>query len=519
MALVLGEVSRRNATVVPDKPAFILRDVDDSREVVTYGELDERANRFASALHDRGIERGDRVAVLMLNNIAWPVVFFGALKLGAVVVPVNARYRVDEAASTLGACRPTVLVLEPEYADFLPVLRERVPSIRLVVTVGDRVPRGTEPWPDLLASGKPDEPGYPVHEDDAHVIFYTSGTTGAPKGAILTHRAYFLQTAQPIMSARGTGDDDTGLCMFPFFHMSGWANCLPYWRARATVVITRRAAPELLARCIQEERVTQFYAIPEIFRAMCALETLPKFDLSTLCELNSGTSAMSREDVELVCERFGIDGVRVHYGASESGPCTVLPAEQSRIRPSSIGKPQPNVDVRLVDADGRVVAPGEVGEIEVRSDYLMSGYFEAPDETARALRDGWYRAGDLATADEEGYLFVCGRLKEVIRSGGESIFPQELERTIVELPGVAECAVVGVPDPDWGEAALAAVVVEDGVRLDPATIMDHCATRLATYKKPRHVMFVPELPKAGATQKVQKSLVRQLFEDRANRAD
>ena len=197
----------------------------------------------------------------------------------------------------------------------------------------------------------------------------------------------------------------------------------------------------------------------------------------------------------------------------------MLPAEQSRIRPSSIGKPQPNVDVRLVDADGRVVAPGEVGEIEVRSDYLMSGYFEAPDETARALRDGWYRAGDLATADEEGYLFVCGRLKEVIRSGGESIFPQELERTIVELPGVAECAVVGVPDPDWGEAALAAVVVEDGVRLDPATIMDHCATRLATYKKPRHVMFVPELPKAGATQKVQKSLVRQLFEDRANRAD
>jgi acyl-CoA synthetase (AMP-forming)/AMP-acid ligase II len=194
----------------------------------------------------------------------------------------------------------------------------------------------------------------------------------------------------------------------------------------------------------------------------------------------------------------------------------VLPAAQSRIRPSSIGKPQPNVDVKLVDADGNEVAPGEVGEIAVRSDYLMSGYFEAPEETARALRDGWYHAGDLATADEEGYLFVCGRLKEVIRSGGESIFPQELERTIVELPGVAECAVVGVPDPDWGEAALAAVVLDPGAVLDAGAVVDHCALRLAAYKKPRHVMFVDELPKAGATQKVQKSLVRQLFEERTD---
>ncbi|HZP27754.1 MAG TPA: class I adenylate-forming enzyme family protein, partial [Acidimicrobiia bacterium] len=234
MALVLGEVSRRNATVAPDKAAYVVRDVDGSREAVTYGELDERANRVASALHARGVERGDRIAVLMLNNVAWPVVFFGALKLGAVVVPVNARYRVDEAAATLGACRPTVLVFEPDYDEFVPVLRERVPSIRLWVSVGDHAMRGTVPWADLVASGRPGEPGYPVAEDDPHVIFYTSGTTGAPKGAVLTHRAYYLQTMQPIMSARGTGDDDVGLCMFPFFHMSGWANCLPYWRARAT---------------------------------------------------------------------------------------------------------------------------------------------------------------------------------------------------------------------------------------------------------------------------------------------
>jgi len=514
MALVLGEISRRNGTYAPDKTAYILRDVDGSREAVTYGELDERANRFASALHDRGIQRGDRVAVLMLNNVEWPVVFFGVLKLGALVVPVNARYRVDEATSTLGACRPTVLVYESEYADFVPALRARVPSIGLYVAVGEHVERGSVPFADLLAAGRPGEPGYPVAEDDPHVIFYTSGTTGAPKGALLSHRAYFLQTAQRIMSARGTAADDIGLCMFPFFHMSGWANCSPFWRARSTVVIVRRASPELLVRAIEEERVTQFYAIPEIFRAMCALEDLADHDLSTLRDLNSGTSAMSSEDVEMVCDRFGLDGIRVHYGASESGPCTVLPAEQSRIRPSSIGMAQPDVDVRLVDAEGREVPRGEVGELAVRSDYLMTGYFEAPEETARALRDGWYHTGDLAAEDDEGYLFVCGRLKEVIRSGGESIFPQELERTIVELDGVAECAVVGVADPDWGEAALAAVVLHDGATVDAAAVVEHCAGRLAAFKKPRHVMFVDTLPKAGATEKVQKALVRQLFEDR-----
>jgi acyl-CoA synthetase (AMP-forming)/AMP-acid ligase II len=300
--------------------------------------------------------------------------------------------------------------------------------------------------------------------------------------------------------------------------MSGWANGLPFWHARATVVIVRRAAPELLARAIEEERVTQFYAIPETFRAMCASEDLATRDLSTLCDLNSGTSAMSAEDVEMVCQRFGIDGIRIHYGASESGPCTVLPAAQSRIRPSSIGRAQPDVDVRLVDADGHDVAPGEVGELAVRSDYLMQGYFEAPEETARALRDGWYHTGDLAAEDDEGYLFVCGRLKDVIRSGGESIFPQELERTIVELDGVAECAVVGVDDPDWGEAALAAVVLHAGAEVDAATVVEHCAAHLASYKRPRHVMFVEALPKAGATEKVQKALVRQRFEEqRAHR--
>jgi acyl-CoA synthetase (AMP-forming)/AMP-acid ligase II len=491
MALVLGEVVRRNAVVVPDKPAYVMRGEDGGREVVTYRELDERANRCCSALAARGVRRGDRNAAMMPNNAAWPVVFFGALKLGAAVVPVNARFKTDEVAAQLAACRPAVLVAERDDG--------------LVTADGMS-------FDELLSSGSPEEPGLPVDERDSHAIFYTSGTTGTPKGAVLSHRAYWLQTAQPIMSARGTGEDDVGLCMFPFFHMSGWANSLPFWRARATVVILRRPTPEAICAAFDEERVTQFYAIPETLRAVCAFDDIDGYDLSSLRELSSGTSAMSAEDIELTCERFGVDGIRIHYGSSEAGPCTVLPAEQSRTRPGSIGRAQVGCDVRLIGDDGADVASGEAGELVVRSDWLMDGYLDNPAATAEALEDGWYRTGDLALADDDGYLYICGRKRDVIRSGGETIFPSEVERTILELAGVRECTVVGVADTKWGEAALAAVVCFDDATVTVESVIAHCDARLAAYKRPRHVMFVDELPKAGATEKVQKSLVRERFE-------
>jgi fatty-acyl-CoA synthase len=509
MALLLGEILRRAAAVVPDRPATIFRD-GDRREVVTFGQLDVRANRFAHVLMAHGVEHGDRVAVLMFNNTEWGAVFFGALKRGAVAVPVNARFRVDEVIAQLRACRPRALVVDAANAAILPQIGAAIPELRLVTVYG------TPEHEALLEQASPTEPGCPVAETDPHVIFYTSGTTGTPKGALHSHRDYVIQTAQPVMSARGTGEDDVGLVAFPWFHMSGWALSLTFWRNRATVVLLARAAPEEIVRAIEEERCTQFYAIPEMLRSVVQLPTSARRDLSSLVDLDSGTSAMSRDDVEAACGAFGVDGIRIHYGSSEAGPCTILPAEESRRRPSSIGRPPIGVDVRLIDpTTGDDAAPGEAGELVVRNDYLLSAYFENPDETARALRDGWYHTGDLATADDDGFLYICGRIKEVIRSGGESIFPTELERVILELDGVLEASVVGIPDERWGEAALAAVIVDPAMadRVTADAVIEHCAARLASYKKPRHVMFVDELPKAGATQKVQKALVRQRFEE------
>ena len=512
--LVLGEVLRRHAAVVPDKPALIFRD-GDHREVVTYGQLDERANRFAHLLAAHGVERGDRVAVLMFNNPWWATAFYGTLKRGAVVVPVNARFRQDEVLAQLRACRPAALLIDGEFTGMVDAIRAETPGLRLIADVDD-----VASWDGPLAGQPATEPGFPVDEDDPHVIFYTSGTTGAPKGAVHSHRNYALFSAQHTMSDRGTGEDDIGLCAFPFFHMSGWANSILFWKPRATVVLLKRAAPEEILAAIEAERCTQFYGIPEMLRSVINLPTRKDHDLSSLVHLNSGTSAMSQEDVDAACEAFGVDGVRIHYGSSEAGSCTMLPAEESRRRPSSIGRASLDVDIRLIDpADGRDVTTelGAAGELVVRSDYLFQEYVDNPEVTAEALRDGWYHTGDLATTDADGFLYICGRIKEVIRSGGESIFPTELERALLDLVGVKEASVLGVPDPQWGEAALAVVVAHDDAGLTAEAVIAHCGERLASYKKPRHVMFVDELPKAGATQKVQKALLRQWFEADAAR--
>ena len=344
------------------------------------------------------------------------------------------------------------------------------------------------------------------------MVFYTSGTTGAPKGVVQTHRSYYLQAAQPALGERGTHESDIGLCMFPLFHMSGWCTSLVYWYARATVVILRQPAPVAVVQAIAEERATQFYGIPEVLRGVAALPDLADHDLTSLRDLNSGTSAMSGEDVEAAVAAFGVEGIRVHYGSSEAGPVFTLPAAESRRRPSSVGQPLINVDAEVVDDEGCPVPPGEIGEIVVRSEFVMDGYFDDPEETEQVLRDGWFHTGDLATVDDDGFVYICGRLREVIRSGGETIYPEELERCIAELPGVAACAVVGVPDSRFGEAAAVAVVFEAGSSLGPAEVLAHCEQRLARFKRPRHVRVVADLPRAAATAKVQKALVRQDLE-------
>src|SRR5262249_50465419 len=328
----------------------------------------------------------------------------------------------------------------------------RLANVRDVVALDDAGFASAESTDDVAVE---------LDEHDPHVMLYTSGTTGAPKGALLSHRSYWLQATASHLQI-GLREDDVVLSMFPMFHMGGWALPLGIWHTGATVAIMAKADPRALLETIERERVTYFYAVPTVYASLLALPDFDRFDIGSLRLLGGGTAAMTAAQVQAILERFRCPDMVILYGSTEAGPVSILKPPATRRRPETVGKPYLDVDVRLVDDDGRPVPAGSVGEVTVRSEFTMRGYWRNPEETARTKRDGWVFTGDLGAFDGDGFLSIVGRRKEVIRSAGESIFPAELERVLLVHPAIREAAVVGVPDDHWGEAVAAAVVLRDG---------------------------------------------------------
>ena len=494
MPLLLGDVVRRHARHRPEKIAYVI-----GPHRVTYRRLNQLANRFAHALRGLGVGRGDRVATLARNRLEYPALYFAAAKLGAIHVPVNFRYRADEIRYTLGQSAAGALVFADEFRDVVDALRPELPDLRATLALDE---------PDVLASASDAEPAALVDEQDPHVMLYTSGTTGDPKGALLSHRSYVLQAAQT-QATIGLGEDDVGLCMFPMFHMGGWAMPLGYFASGGTVIIMERAEPAEILRAIPRDGVTYVYLIPTLYDAVMALPEFARTDLRSLRALGAGTSVMTETQIRTIVDRFGIERLFVVYGQTEAGPIATLRPPDVLRKPTSVGRPVATVDVRLEAGDGTEVAPGGVGEIVARSEYGMQGYWRMPEETARVRRDGWIHTGDLGTLDDEGFLHIAGRVKEVVKSGGENVFPAEVERCLLEHPGIAEAAVFGVPDARWGEAAVAVVVRKAGAALDEADVVAHVRGRLAGYKKPQAVRFAYALPRTASTRQVQKTLLRE----------
>ena len=498
--LVLGDILRRQAHVRGDKTAYVV-----GAERVTYRAFHLRSNQLAQALARLGVRRGDRVAVLAANRVEYPIVYFGALKLGAIVVPVNARFTSAEVANVVHHAEAETLIVAGEFAAMVATLRAegRLPLLRRVIELD------TGELDRLADAEATDDVGVAVDERDPHVMLYTSGTTGSPKGTLLTHRTYFLQATTSHL-VLGFGEDDVALSMFPMFHMGGWALPLGFWHTGGTAVILPKAEPRLILETVARERVTYFYAVPTVFESVLAVPDFDRFDLSSIRLLGGGTAAMTRAQVEGIRARFGCSRMVILYGSTEAGPVSVLRPADVVAHPETVGRPYLDVDVRLVDDAGAAVATGAVGEIAVRSEFTMHAYWRNPEETARTKRDGWVHTGDLGVFDADGFLSIVGRKKEVLRSGGESIFPAEIERVLATHPAIREAAVVGIPDPHWGEAVVAAVVVQSGAVLTADEVVAHVRAHLAGYKKPRHVVFLDELPRTAASRQVHKPLLREV---------
>jgi acyl-CoA synthetase (AMP-forming)/AMP-acid ligase II len=470
MGLLVGDVIRHGARVVPGRLAATMG-ADD----LTFGELEERSNRVARALAARGVGPGARVAWWGETSLAAMPIFGALAKLGAPFMPVNARLGADEAGEVIAYARPTLTVVDEAHADppFEAVAQDRL--------FDEAAPLGCADVVEDLDERRP------------HVIFFTSGSTGRSKGVVLSHRASCLRSFPNLIT------DWTGgtVCMFPLFHMSGWSMTLNAWQMRLPVHFAPPDA-EALLETAQRRAASRLYCLPAVWSRVLEHDR-SRYDLRTVRECDTGTSATPPELLAAIKDAFPGTVTRVYYGSTEAGPATLLGDADLARKPGSVGLPVPGVDLRL----------GDDGEVCVRSEFLMDGYFEQPDATAAALPDGWYHTGDLGVLDDEGYLSIVGRARDVLRTGGETVAPGEVEAILAVHPAVAEVAVVGVPDVRWGEVVCAVVVPAPGRRdeLSVEGLRTHCEGRLAAFKQPRRLELVEELPRTPATGQVQRGLI------------
>jgi long-chain acyl-CoA synthetase len=491
---------RHLARTQPDHEMFVAGD-----ERRSWGEEYGAACRVAQALVRDGLGVGDRVAFLDRNGIAYFDVLFGGSFIGAVNVAVNWRLAPSEMAAIIHDSQASVLVVHPDYLPALAHMDSRLPAVRRVVVLGDAAACSDEravSFDQWVAGCPREDPGHVGAPDEVSMQLYTSGTTGLPKGVMLTNAN--LSTA--LREAGETfhiGDDTVSLVAMPLFHIggSGWALCAMSRGGRS--IILRDVDPALLLRLIETERITEMFLVPAVLMALLATPGLATTDLSSLRLIFYGASPIS-EDVLVKClAAFGCGFVQVYGMTETTGAITSLSFEdhdpdgprQGLLR--SAGKPHETVELRVVDPDtGTDAALGAVGEVWTRSAYNMAGYWAKPDETAATIDgEGWLRTGDAGYFDAAGYLYLHDRIKDMIVSGGENIYPAEVENVLLSHPDVVDAAVIGVPDDRWGETVKAIVVLAPGAAFDEEGVIGHCRESLAHYKCPTSVETADALPR------------------------
>jgi len=484
----LSSMLARAAAQHADRPAVRLDDL-----VLTYAELSDAAGRMTALLAALGVAPGDRVAIMLPNVPAFPIAFYGALGAGGIAVPMNPLLKSREVAYYLGDSGAKVLFAWHTAAG---------EAAKGAADTGAQVIEVTEPdLATLLAGLAPVTPITDQAGDDDAVILYTSGTTGRPKGAELTHASLSRNAELTTSTLLLAGPEDVVMGCLPLFHVFGLTCGLNATVvAGASLTLLPRFDPGKALEIIGRDRVTIFEGVPTMYAAMLHHPDRADAEVSSLRTCISGGAAMPLEIMRGFEQVFGcmiLEG----YGLSETSPVASFNHPHKQRKPGTIGTPFEGVQMRVVDADGAALPVGEVGEIVIRGHNVMKGYWGKPEATAEAIPDGWFRTGDLATVDGDGYFTVVGRKKDLIIRGGYNVYPREVEEVLHEHPAVAEVAVVGIPHAELGEEVGAAVQLKPGAEAGPAELRAFARERVAAYKYPRHVWLVRELPK-GPTGKI-----------------
>jgi len=503
----VGYLLTNSANKFPDRPAIIS---EEGR--FTFKIFNQRTDRLAVAMQKAGLKKGDRVAILFFNSAYFVETYFAAIKAGLVSTPVNFRLAVPEILYILNNSQSKILFYDPEFEVRLAGIQERLETVQIFVSPHNGDSTLATTYEDFLSKGEGASSSFPhICEDDPCQLMYTSGTTGRPKGAILTHRNIIWNLFNTI-SGREDQPGEKALIVGPLFHAAALNNHFTIQVALGgTGIILRKFEPGSLLRTIEKEKATIMSGAPALYHMLLQHGNPHKYDLRSITKCTAGTDKLPMETKKKLLDFFpNIKGIYDVYGCTEASPCiTILNAKDSLRKDMSVGKALPFLEARVVDENERPLPPDEVGELVCRGPNVMHGYHRDPEGTKKAIRDGWLHTGDMARVDHEGFFYIVDRQKDMIISGGENIYPREIEEVILKHPAIDDVAVIGMPDSVWGESVKAFIVLKEGKTANEQEVIDFCKRYLAGYKKPRGVAFVSSLPK-NPLGKVLKRVLRDM---------
>ncbi len=501
MQINIGYFLYKRALLSPNQEALVVGNVR-----YNYRKLNERANQLANAMKQSGVRRGDRVAMLALNEPEYLEMYFGLGKIGAVLVPINHRLAAPEVAYIANDCGASILVFGPEFVSVVEAIREKIPA-KTLLAIMDTPPDWARKYEDLVGPAQTEEPEPVGGDDDTLTILYTSGTTGKPKGAELTHMGYYGNSVNLKSTLKDVGD--RMLMPLPLFHIGALApvpHCVHFGQ---TMIFQKAFEPAGFLKLIQTENISWFGSVPQV---LMFLRSVPEFETFDWRTIKMALVYAAPVPVTLIKE-FAAKGMEVRqlYGMTEcTGPAVVIDGEHAVRKAGSCGLPLFHTDIRVVDDHGKEVGPEEIGEVLIRTTHPMKGYFNNPEATAGTLKGGWLYSGDIAKRDQDGFLYILDRKKDMIISGGENIYPAEVEDCLLGHPAIADVGVIGQTDEKWGEAVKAVVVLKPGATLTREELVAWCRDKLARFKTPKEVVFTQAIPRTP-TGKILKRVLREQF--------
>ena len=498
--MTIGDLLTRNANKFPEKLALVFED-----RSMTFRGLNDRVNRLANALVDRGLRKGDRVGALVHNCHQFIEIYFAAAKTGGIFCPYNNHVKQWELKDILDYSTPKFLFVDSDFAQVISELRPELVSTETYISLQEPSHPFMEDYEAIIAREPGGEPAVKVVEDDIVSIFFTAGTTGKPKGAMRTHRHLMSDATASVIDLKVEYDERV-LITFPMYHIACEDNIVRHSFLPNTIYIKREGGfnAEQILGYISKERISRCQFVPTMIHSLLQSPNIADYDLSSLRLILYAGSSMPVELLKRALAVFPC-GFAQMYGQTESGPFTTVlkpedhvldGSEKSLARLASSGRPAVNYEIRIVDENDNDVPTGAVGEIIGRSEAMMVGYWQMPEETKKKLRNGWLHTGDLGRFDEDGYMYIVERKNDMIISGGVNIYPREIEEVLYRHPAVSEASVIGLPDEHWGEVVKAVIVLNRGAQATEAEIIEFCGKNLAGFKKPKTVDFWEALPKS-----------------------